>query len=324
MSTPEIQAFWQHWPSLRLKCEHALATRDWGTLPDDIAARVQEIHPGLAWELAPGAQAQHAFCLSAEEDHAGRRVAQRWLRAAPLADATWEFHPARQPRPTMHLRVYDEDIDPAAALVRAELDSRRERVHVQVFHDAFVRFGEDDRGRVAFLLVDGVLGEDGVTRWIGALDAMDRAPGEACPLPELAAHVKTLADASTGQSYVRFERTSREGLIIPGFVNLALKWIDHLDFDAHVTIVIPLLDGDAGAAQREAGGIEDELYALLGDCAAHVGHEMLHGNRVVHFFSVTGGVAALRINGFLAEHPARGIRVRWEPDPDWETMKRWM
>jgi hypothetical protein len=320
----EIQAFWQQWPSLRARCDHAIATGDWGTLPNEISARVDEIDPGLAWELASGAPAQHAFCLCAEEDRDLRRLTERWLQAAPPTDETWEFHPARQARPSMHLDIEGERIAPADVMVRSEIDATYERVHIQVFHEAFTRMGDGDRERIAFLAVDGVLGEDDVARWIGAFEAMDHPLDGARPLPELAAAVKALAVGWKGQKYVRVERRSGEGVIIPGSVNVALKWIDHLDFDAHATIAIPLLAGDADAAQREAGNLEVELFQAVGEGAAHIGNEMLHGNRVVHFFSTEGGAAAQRIDGFIAEHAARGIRVRWEPDPDWKTMERWL
>jgi hypothetical protein len=321
MSTPSIHEFWQWWTSTRPRFEQALGTRDWGSLPDEITEQARRLHPSLAWEFAPGVQAEHAFCLCAEEHKAARRFAELCIRAAPPADRAWEFYPARQPRPALHLRIHDHDLDPAEASARLELDPAREKLHVELFHAAFAHVDEDTRGQMAYLLLDGALGEDGMTRWIAAVEAVSEPLEGARPFAELPTHVQTLAGRATGNRYVEVERANRDGMVIPGYVNAALKWIDHLDFDAHVAIAVPLLD--IAEAEAEATTIEDALRRMLAGSAAHVGHEIMHGQLLVHFFSVIGGAAAHAIDGYVARNPQRGIRVRWEPDAEWAMLERW-
>jgi hypothetical protein len=42
-------------------------------------------------ELAPDVEAAHALCLSANGDLELKRLAERWVQAAPAADAVFEW-----------------------------------------------------------------------------------------------------------------------------------------------------------------------------------------------------------------------------------------
>ena len=80
--------FWKWWPGSRDGIAKAIVS---GAFDDrivkDINKHVQKVHPQMAWELQPGTQAAHAFCLSPEGYPELRQVALRWLERAPKADS---------------------------------------------------------------------------------------------------------------------------------------------------------------------------------------------------------------------------------------------
>jgi hypothetical protein len=94
-----IEAFWAWWPTVRLPVERSIATGQWDDLPEQLTRQVHEIHPELAWEFTRGQRAQHALCITPEGKPELRALTERWLRAAPATDATWEYHPARPATP---------------------------------------------------------------------------------------------------------------------------------------------------------------------------------------------------------------------------------
>ena len=92
---------------------------------NDITKHVQRVHPQMAWELQPGSQAAHGFCLSPEGNPELRQVALRWLERAPKPDATWEYHASKQPaRSLMTLMVAGGQFD-LRRCARARRGTRR-------------------------------------------------------------------------------------------------------------------------------------------------------------------------------------------------------
>ena len=49
------------------------------------------------------------------------------------------------------------------------VDPHRELMHVTSFHPAFAAMPDDMRGMATFLILDRVLGEDTVQRWLGGI-----------------------------------------------------------------------------------------------------------------------------------------------------------
>src|SRR6266568_2984041 len=92
-----IDAFWHWWAEARGPLADAIATRTLAAWDDPITAHVRAIDEGLAWELGPGKNSEHHFCLSGEGDARLRVVTERWLSRAPQPDEWWEYYPARQP-----------------------------------------------------------------------------------------------------------------------------------------------------------------------------------------------------------------------------------
>jgi len=94
-TTAAIQSFWSWWGTARPRIQAAIPGGPRPDLVEEITRHVKAVDPRLAWELGEGQRAEHALCVTAEGDPELRAVTERWVRAGPAADATWEYHPAR-------------------------------------------------------------------------------------------------------------------------------------------------------------------------------------------------------------------------------------
>lgn len=318
-----IAAFWQAWPTLQTGLEEAIAARDaaaYGDLPARISALVSAIDDRLQWELGPGERAAHCFTLSAAGDPELRVVAERWLASAPKDDPVFEHSAARKPRPGFAIQIEGHDVKPENVLVRVRTDDTRERIDVEVWHAAFAAMPENLRGTVTFLMLDGALGEDGVERWIGAVEPITSKPWGGVSLPKLVDEVEALRARATGDRWVVL-KGEREGRPIFASVNRALKRIDHLLCSYRVELAIALRDvDDQGLPSKDelaaiAEG-EDRLLESLQD-AVFAGTTTHAGRRTLVFYAMESSPMLARLETFARE-AGWSAEVRIERDPTWQ------
>jgi hypothetical protein len=178
--TDGIAGFWEWWPGVRGRIQAAIESDGFNdALVAEIAAHVTAIHQDLDWELGPGGEARHAFCLSPKGDPVLRKVTERWLRTAPARDAVWEYHPARRGGHEVsgaRLKIGGFDLLLSDFSLAFEIDEMRELVSVECFHPAYPDMPDNLRGTATFLMLDDALGEDGVERWIGGIRPAAAAP----------------------------------------------------------------------------------------------------------------------------------------------------
>jgi hypothetical protein len=78
-----IEDFWVWWASAgRAAAETGIGTGEFGGFTREMTKRVKAMHPDLAWELAPGGQAEHALIVTAAGVPERRRIAERWYQHA--------------------------------------------------------------------------------------------------------------------------------------------------------------------------------------------------------------------------------------------------
>lgn len=326
-----IEKFWKWWPAIRPRIEAAIDGAGFDQpLVKEINDRVVAIREGLDWELAPGTQAKHAFCLSAKGDPEARLVTETWRARGPAPDETWEFHGARRSGPgrsQMALEIDGQSFKFHEFQVALELDPTRERVHGTYFHPAFKRI-EDDKLRftATYLTLDGVLGEDEVERWLGVIETSRMAPTNAQPMDNLLAAVEELRRTATGEQFVVCKGDA-EGLPAFAIVNLALKRVDHLLACMHGEIDIEVRDQTPEQLPTEAenerlGAMEDELLKSLGASAIFFGRETRRGRRILHLFAPDDGPAASTVERWQKAHAPRAIEATWTRDPTWDVQRR--
>lgn len=327
-----IPDFWAWWGRSRDRLAEAIDARSVdGGLVEEITRAVQAVHPAMAWELAPGRAARHAFCLSPEGDPERRQAALRWLAGAPGPDATWEYHPSRQASPTLPgLEIAGERFDLEEMRAITSWDGPRRRLDVRLWHPGFARAPREVRQQVAFLFLDSLLGEDEVERWIGEVAVLDEPSGGRTPA-ELRAEVERRRTAPGDEATWSVGELVREGGVREVVAaDAALKRIDHPFADFHAAIGV-LLPDDGMPSEATMAVLDDEELALirrLDGVAVQAGRVTAPSRRTIHV--VTEDLDALRgaIDAWAASLPdawpngeRRRIKVDLAEDMDWSFQR---
>jgi hypothetical protein len=320
--------FWTWWAGGRDRVAQAIATGGFDNrLIEDISKAVRTIHPEMAWELQPGRTAQHAFCVSPEGNPELRQAALRWIATAPPADATWEYHPAKQASARlMGLEIGGSRFDLDETRTISSWDETRRRVDVRLWHPGFPAVPESVRQQVAFLFLDGLLGEEEVERWVGEITLLDAPTGGRTP-DELKAEIERRRQEPGGdQTWVLGELARPNGEVEIVLADAALKRIDHPFADYHAEIVV-LLAGKGMPSDDEATVLnaeEETLLGLLDGVAVYAGRTTAPGRRTMHF--VTADTDAMRpgIDAWAAGLPdawpngeQRRIKINFGEDMHW-------
>jgi len=321
-----IEDFWVWWSEARPRVEAAIAVHEWSDdLVADIAARVQAIHPNLEWEFGKGSMAKHVLVVSGAGNSALRAVTERWRRAGPPADGTFEFAPARQADlSTMEakLALDGHTVELAELRFAFEVDDSRAQVDVRVWHPDFVELSPDTRLRVTFLSLSWLLGEDGVEIWIGEITTATERPADAVSGTELATAVADLAAHHREPRWALLQGLVRGAPLI-AMIQVPLKAARWPLLDTHIGLTVAYeLANDAGfpiesslEALRE---LEDRIIAYV-DGAVVVAHETSAGVRTFHLYA-DGAVPAEAIKPLIASWSEGRTDMRVSPDPDWEKI----
>ena len=288
-----VEDFWKWWASAgRAAAEAGIDGAGFEGFTGQMTARVNAMHSDLAWELAPGARAEHALVVTAAGDPALRRLAERWYQHAPAVSAVWEYHPARQASLSSLAAVLEiggQRLSLDELMFDLHVDNDRDVIDTVVFHPSFARMPSDARNQAGFLALDWALGEDGVTRWIGGFETSGTRPPAGVPADGLIETVGALADRAGHPRWVLL-RGEREGAVVLATLAVPAKWVDHPLMDLHMAVTLPFagqtpegLPGPGSLDQLRA--LEDELTDRLEPRALLVAHETTRGVRTLHLYA---------------------------------------
>lgn len=327
-----IERFWQWWPTVEGTI--AQSFRDTG-LSDELIAEmnthVKAIDESLDWEFGPGEESEHHLCVSAHGDPELRVIAERWFMAAPNADDTWEFYPSRQAHPTpetISLQIVGHEVAFSDFQFAIEVDEAREVADISIHHPAFTQIDDENlRGRIAFIGLDNILGEDDVERWLGSIEVSQEPLDDPKSLEEFSAALDDIAENATGDSWA-----VAKGMVDgkPLFVsfNQAVKRVDNWLLDTELAVTIDLKDpSDQGLPDKEEGDalakMEDALVEQMDEDAVYVGRETHDGKRTLFFHVMESGPTLDIVDRWSKAHPDRAIRVEVKRDPSWTVLQRW-
>ncbi|MHC6221740.1 DUF695 domain-containing protein [Arthrobacter sp. MMS24-S77] len=293
-----------------------------------MSTQLAAIHPSLAWDTGPGRTARSLLAVSSEGDASLRRIAEQWLRAAPPADKSWEFAAARQPVSGVvdnELEIDGYRLHLGDVHFRIAEDSERERLDIAVHHPLFAEMPDKSPLRVSFLLLDWVLGEDGVEQWIGAVDTTDFGNTAMATASDLVAAVNEMAAQSQPDKWVLMEGMTSGGERIVVSARRPLRWIDYPIFDLHTEVRLAYEDKrDDGLPTADSldvlRGIEDDISGALGVRGILVAHETAAGERLLHYYSDSedqNGRDAIQ----TAASVVGGV-TRHDTDPGWKQVRR--
>ena len=328
MDDEPIAAFWTWWETGRAKLEAAIDSGEPSEIPEIITGLVHDIHPDLEWQLAPGPSAARSFALSSGGDPSLRLITAQWAALAPENDDDWEYHPARVPTVPVAFEMDGVAINPDLATLTTVEEELVEQLEVILYVPGFERLEPEGQMRVALYLLDAVLGEDDVERWIGFIDTVNEAPAEGRPLAVLPDLVAAFASTATGEGWDVVEEQERNAFPAISTINRALKRLDHLEHTLHLEMVIEMNQWtDLGLPTEDEAKdlnlLEDDLGHTLGGQAVFAARETEECIRRLHYFIRPYEAVEETIDQWAELIESHTIEPVLSYDPDWAIRDRW-
>lgn len=331
MTAPSIEAFWKWWgDGGRAECEAAVASRSWEQITDTIDGLVEAIDPGLQWEFGKGSLSANVLCISGAGNAELRPTAERWLMAAPASDDVWEFRSARAPDPSVFqdgvaLRIGDRDLSPADLRLTTWIDDDRQVMDVMMWHPDLVAADEEVRHTAMFLMMDWLLGEDAVERWIGSVDLADAEPAGALRPTAFVAAVEDLERSNLEPTYALMSGTIANRPVII-LARRPLKSVEFPLFDLRIDARIMVGDETTPEGFPTPGRLEvlteleEELSATLGEAGVVAAVLTRDGVRTFYVYCDQEGMAPALAQSWVSAHPEETIVLSFELDPAWATV----
>lgn len=323
-----IEDFWGWWASGgRAAAEAGIGGAGFKGFTGAMTRRVEAMHPGLAWELAPGEAAEHALVVTAAGVPEVRCTAERWYQQAPAPGEAWEYHPARQASPsslTAELEFGGHWLKLEELLFDLHIDNDRDVIDTVVFHPSFAKMSSQARGQVGFLALDWALGEDGVARWIGGFGIADARPAAGVPANGLIEVVEALS-VRVGKPRWALLRGEWDGAVVLALLAVPAKWVDHPLLDQHIAVTLPFADQTAAGLPSPTSlgqlrELEDELADRLRPTALLVAHETTQGTRMLHLYADSDDLTFVE-QARLAVSGWPGATVESSLDPGWRAIR---
>jgi hypothetical protein len=320
-SVHPIGEFWSWWASTGNSINPHRQSR----ATDELTLRVAAIHPDLRWHFGPGDRSEHTLTVSAGGVAEVRPMAERWLRDAPAPNDTWEFRSSQQADPTAMsnvLEIAGHSVDLSLTEFRVEPADQELRVQVGVYHPAFVDLPEEVRAQVTFLVLDWLVGEDDVERWLGHLEPLTVRPMPPGSAEDVTSAVARIALRRDPEGWTLAQWTDREGAPGLAMFRRGLRWIDTPTLDRHQIISAEYPAKPNGLPESLDGvrDIEAELESLLDSRGILVGHETHHGVRTFHAYIDSEDQnlgAALRDWA-----TRRSLSLESRPDASWHEVRQ--
>ncbi|SDJ46164.1 Family of unknown function [Frankineae bacterium MT45] len=331
---PPIFEFWSWWQAMG--AEQLAAAIESGRATEyaqEISSGGQAIDPSLEWETSKGTTAKHALCITSGGVAEFRPLAERWLRAAPASDATWEYHAARQADPSvLSSKLEWGEATLALADTRLQLTPKEKNwsIDVDVFHPLFPSIPAKSRQQITFLVLDWLLGEDDVERWLGTVNALDIEPAAAVGLDALPQAIQEMADRLT-PNWVLMRGQNGDGKPMLARASRPLRWIDDPLLDLHSTIDVRYAAArddqlptpeDLDALQR----LEDDLEATVGSRGRVLAIVTGGGWRTWHLYTDaedqnSTDIVRRWVNSRSTSNMP--ITLEQKPDPSWKAIRRY-
>lgn len=329
-----VTQFWAWWRSEGRALATAAVTgrAPLEQLASAMAHAVNALHPDLEWETGPGPQSHHLLTVTAAGVPELRAIARRWRQAAPPPDEDWEYADVRLPLtsdPTATtLQVDGRDYVVGEATVDAYV--RGLTVDVSVHHPHFADLDQPARDRIAFMLLDQVLGEEAVETWVGEVGSSPVPSLDPVPIGGLRSVVRDLQaqhlDDQGRPSYVLMQGTGPTGLPVLVMARVPLKPVTAPHLDTYVGLVVPYADrteeGLPGPGSLDRlRALEDRITDRVGGAGDVVAVQSNDGVRVLHVY-VDGTTEAAEAVRSLALGWEQGpVRVESHHDPAWSAVR---
>lgn len=278
------------------------------------------MHPELAWELGPGRRSRHNLTVTPEGNMALRVLTERWVRSAPVTDATWEYYPARQPAPQLQLLMGGHTLTPDDWVIAAQVDDGPLVLNLSAYHPLLRKFPDRERPRVGFVALDQMFGEDTVEKWMGKLNFTTDKPKNGSAPGEVLKMIQTLEEESRKEVFTLGQGLDRDRHPLFLNFNQRLKRLDHLFAETHIQLDLRLRQPNANGLPGPEEGerlnmLEDRLLAAA-QGEVYVGRLTGNGRRSMHFYAEN---PQHLVETLTAEAASSGWQhhLQSERDPEW-------
>ena len=321
-----IEAFWVWWNDNEARVTGVMGQIFPDDLIEEFGEMVNGIDAGLAWEFGPGRAAEHALALSGEGDPALRVLAERWRAQGPGDGPVFEFHATRQPvpperLPDMNIRMGGLNVSFADFRLVLDEDDKRTLIHIGLYHPVLADADHDQATQLSFIVLDQVLGEDGVERWLGSVDILSEPPAQAIDLVELSRQVAAFAESSQRSDVWLVGEGEVSGQPVLYVLDTAVKRWDHPLKDTFCEVKVAYKDRGDGLPEDDEKDridlLENALFDELGAEAVHIGHRTGAGSRLIFLYVDGDSDAPRRVRTWMqcCIPPGSLETVR---DPGWE------
>lgn len=321
-----IAAFWQWWSSSAADIAAAIPAGSLARFADVMTSQVHAIDPGLAWEFGAGTSSRHQLTVTAEGDPSLRRIARRWLRAAPPGDATWSFYDMRQPSALDSvLQIGDAEL--RFGDVRVVATRHGSALDVVMYHPLFAQLPEQVQRQITYLSLDSALGEEAVELWVGSIDQTLSEPTDSRALADLPAMLAgVIADAMPNgeMGWTLLRGDGPRGPVLVSCLN-RLSPVQAPNHDEHVAVTVPFrdvtADGWPGAGSLNAlRAFEDHLNSIVQGSGELVALETSGGFRTLHYYVDSTTPAADQLQAAVHGWDQGSVTLSAHPDPAWEAV----
>jgi hypothetical protein len=324
-----IAAFWTWWSTVHEQIASGAATG--GPSPEqqsaEITAHVQAIDERLEWELSRRPDtATDQLVVTAGGVGELLSLAHRWAQAAPDHPG-WSYLPARPAFPAALDTTLVVDggrrISPADTEVAARVDQRRAVVDIIGYHPVFADLvAEQAREQILTRILDWLLGEDDVARWIGRVEIATDRPLDGIPAGSLPAVVEQVSAMYKEPRWALLSGSTATGLPVVATVRFPLHRVDYPLADQHVAVVLPYRDRTGQRLPTETAldalnEFEERLLTVIEPAGVLVGHESANGRRIMHVYQDAAAPVTDAVSELARSWRSGRASVAVTNDPGW-------
>jgi muconolactone delta-isomerase len=268
--------------------------------------------------------------VTGDGDPDRRPAAARWLRAAPAADSTWEYRSSQEADPnalTGNLEIAGASIDLSETKFGLNSDLNRMRMHVSVYHPSFRQLPTGADAQVSFLLLDWLLGEDDVERWIGSVDAVTESPDEPVAGDKVIEAVNAIRQQTNPDEWAIASWQDENGSQGLASYRPALRRVDYPTHDLYQQLSVSYptrADGLPADAEvlESLRALEDEMQSSLAGRGVLVAYDTISGQRTFHLYTDSEDQNATDVlTRWARQHR---LQIRTVPDPSWQNVRRFV
>ncbi|HKE51080.1 MAG TPA: DUF695 domain-containing protein [Actinomycetes bacterium] len=322
-----IGVFWTWWSAVREQIETEMVEG----VPSpqrsaEITAHVAAIDKGLDWELSRPDTARYQLVVTAGRIGELRSLAHRWAQAAPDHPG-WSYLPVRPAVPAaLDTTVVVEGarrISPADTEIAARVDQRRAVVDIIVYHPVFADLADAQaREQIVTLILNRLLGEDEVARWIGQIEIATERPLDGIPAGSLPAVMEQVSARYAEPRWALLSGSTATGLPVVATIRFPLHQVDYPLADQHVAVVLPYRDRTeqrlpTATALDALNEFEERLLTITEPGAVLAGHETANGRRIMHVYQDATAPMAAAISDLARGWRPGRASVAVTGDPGW-------